>query len=151
MSNQIKYEAPGDPELAERVVNLLREGGFPKAKKNEKRGLDHGAWMPLIMMYPEKDIPIVELSVQCRKDGAHHYKVGQALTSLKDEGVLVIGSGSATHNLREVSFDSGPTAPWALAFDNWLNDALSNNRLVPCIGSSCSVPLSGSSPSTRTP
>lgn len=134
---QLRYDAPGDPDLAQRVVDLLKQGGFPKAKKDERRGLDHGAWVPLLMMYPQRDVPVVQLSVQYRKDGAHHYKVGQALTSLKNEGVLVIGSGSATHNLGSMNFDGGPVAPWALAFDNWLNDALCTNKLVPRNLSNC--------------
>ncbi|CAM6101621.1 unnamed protein product [Calypogeia fissa] len=125
---QLKYEAPGSPELAHKVVDLLKQGGFPKAKINERRGLDHGAWVPLLMMYPERDVPVVQLSVQYPKDGAHHYKAGQALTSLKNEGVLVIGSGSATHNLGAIDFNDGPIEPWALAFGSWLNEALCKNR-----------------------
>lgn len=98
-------------------------------QEDGSRGLDHGAWVPLYLMYPEADIPVCQLSVQPYKDGLHHYKMGKALASLKDEGVLIMGSGSATHNLRALSFDNSPPPAWASAFDDWLNDSLVNGRI----------------------
>ncbi|KAL5993347.1 hypothetical protein ACLOJK_014271 [Asimina triloba] len=130
---QIKYPAPGAPQLAKKVKELLDEAGFKRVKEDRIRGLDHGAWVPLMLMYPEADIPVCQLSVQPKMDGSHHYKMGKALAPLRNEGVLIIGSGSATHNLRAVRFDNGPIFPWALEFDTWLKDALIDGRLVPII------------------
>ena len=80
-------------------------------------------------MYPEADIPVCQLSVQSDLDGTHHYNMGKALAPLKDEGVLIIGSGSAIHNLRELRVHSGTdVVPWALEFDNWLKNALLEGR-----------------------
>ncbi|XP_060170195.1 extradiol ring-cleavage dioxygenase-like [Lycium barbarum] len=124
---QLKYPAPGAPELAKRVKDLLMASGFPTVHEDKKRGLDHGAWVPLMLMYPEADIPVCQLSVQPNRDGTHHYNLGKALASLKDEGVLIMGSGSATHNLRALS-SSKNVASWALEFDTWLKDSLLSGR-----------------------
>ncbi|CAA7404611.1 unnamed protein product [Spirodela intermedia] len=122
---QLKYPAPGAPELARRVCELLAGAGFGATEVDRRRGLDHGAWVPLMLMYPEADIPVCQLSVQSSRDGAHHYKLGQALAPLRHEGVLIIGSGSATHNLRELRFgETQQPAKWALDFTRWLEEAL---------------------------
>lgn len=126
---QIKYPAPGAPNLARRVQELLQGSGFGKVYVDKKRGLDHGAWVPLMLMYPEADIPVCQLSVQTHKDAHHHFNMGKALAPLKEEGVLIIGSGSATHNLGALR--QGPTnsvAAWAKQFDTWLKDALLQGR-----------------------
>ncbi|XLT09100.1 hypothetical protein HN51_054893 [Arachis hypogaea] len=102
---QIKYPAPGAPQLARKVRDLLQKSGFNAVEEDRRRGLDHGAWVPLMLMYPEASIPVCQLSVQSHKDGSHHYNMGKALSSLKDEGILIIGSGSAVHNLRELVRD----------------------------------------------
>ncbi|XP_074311672.1 4,5-DOPA dioxygenase extradiol-like [Silene latifolia] len=125
---KLKYPAPGAPELAKRVQELLKGSGFERVNVDKKRGLDHGAWVPLMLMYPEADIPVCQLSVQSHLDGTHHYNVGQALAPLKDEGVLIIGSGSATHNLRDLRFNAQEVAPWAREFDQWLEQALTTGR-----------------------
>ncbi|XP_061349563.1 extradiol ring-cleavage dioxygenase-like [Gastrolobium bilobum] len=126
---QLKYPAPGAPQLAMRVKQLLKESGFNRVDEDKKRGLDHGAWVPLLLMYPEADIPVCQLSVQSDKDGTHHYNLGKALAPLKDEGVLIMGSGSAVHNLRALKIQSrDAVAPWALEFDNWLKEALLEGR-----------------------
>lgn len=127
---QIKYPAPGSAELAGRVKELLQEGGFSKVKMDRSRGLDHGAWVPLMLMYPEADIPVVQLSVQTHRDGAYHYRMGEALAPLRDEGVLIIGSGSATHNLRTMKPDGSPIDSWARDFDDWLKESLLSGRYV---------------------
>ena len=110
------------------MKELLSEGGFGRVKEDRTRGLDHGAWVPLMLMYPEADIPVCQLSVQTELDGTHHYNMGKALTPLRDEGVLIIGSGSATHNLRAIGRSTGRIVPWALEFDNWIKDSLLNGR-----------------------
>ncbi|KAK9167736.1 hypothetical protein Scep_002927 [Stephania cephalantha] len=125
---QLKYPAPGAPKLAQKVKELLTNAGFKNVKEDKNRGLDHGAWVPLMLMYPETDIPVCQLSVQSRRDGTHHYNMGRALRSLRDEGVLIIGSGSATHNLRIFGSGDGSILPWAKEFDAWLEDALVGGR-----------------------
>lgn len=125
---KIKYNAPGAPGLAKRVKELLINSGFKTVKEDPSRGLDHGAWVPLSLMYPKADVPVCQLSVQSRQNGEHHYKMGQALAPLKSEDVLILGSGSATHNLRALAFDGSKPAPWAHEFDSWLTEALVNGR-----------------------
>ncbi|KMT13945.1 hypothetical protein BVRB_4g077820 [Beta vulgaris subsp. vulgaris] len=126
---KLKYPAPGAPELAKRVQELLKESGLKRVHIDKKRGLDHGAWVPLMLMYPQADIPVCQLSIQMNKDATYHYNMGQALAPLKEEGVLIIGSGSATHNLRILNRDaSGEVAPWAGEFDKWLEEALISGR-----------------------
>ncbi|XP_039121562.1 extradiol ring-cleavage dioxygenase-like [Dioscorea cayenensis subsp. rotundata] len=125
---KLKYPAPGAPELAKKVKDLLQEAGFGPVKEDKTRGLDHGAWVPLMFMYPEANIPVCQLSVQTKKDGTYHYNMGKALAPLRDEGVLVLGSGSATHNLRALGPDDAPIPNWALEFDSWLNQSLINGR-----------------------
>lgn len=125
---RLRYPAPGDPALARRVADLLQTAGFGPVRQNPKRGLDHGAWVPLILMYPDADIPVVQLSLQSHHDAAHHFRMGQALAPLRDEGVLILGSGSATHNLRALSFDGRSPPAWATDFDNWLQDAVLARR-----------------------
>ncbi|KAM7270696.1 hypothetical protein ACFE04_029910 [Oxalis oulophora] len=124
----LKYPAPGAPELAKRVKDLLMASGFDRVDEDTKRGLDHGAWVPLILMYPEADIPVCQLSLQSNEDGTYHYNMGKALAPLKDEGVLIIGSGSATHNIRSLQRGCTSVFPWAEEFDTWIKDALLNGR-----------------------
>ncbi|PON68267.1 Extradiol aromatic ring-opening dioxygenase, DODA type [Trema orientale] len=124
---QLKYPAPGAPQLARRVKELLLSSGLERVDEDAKRGLDHGAWVPLMLMYPDAQIPVCQLSVQTQRDATYHYDLGKALAPLKDEGVLIIGSGSATHNLRALrSQDS--VLPWASEFDTWLKHALLQGR-----------------------
>ncbi|KAI3878846.1 hypothetical protein MKX03_000656 [Papaver bracteatum] len=125
---QLKYPAPGAPRLAKRVKELLSSSGFPRVKEDKTRGLDHGAWIPLLLMYPEADIPVCQLSVQTQLDGTHHYNMGKALAPLRDEGVLIIGSGSATHNLSALGRENTPVPSWAEDFDTWLKECLLSGR-----------------------
>ncbi|KAJ4715094.1 4,5-dioxygenase-like protein [Melia azedarach] len=125
---KLKYPAPGAPELARRVKELLTASGFNHVNEDRKRGLDHGAWVPLMLMYPEANIPVCQLSIQLKKDGTHHYNMGKALAPLREEGVLIIGSGSATHNLRALKFDGSSVPSWASEFDAWLKNALLEGR-----------------------
>ncbi|KAF9608526.1 hypothetical protein IFM89_009892 [Coptis chinensis] len=111
-----------------RAKELLLASGFNCVKEDKARGLDHGAWVPAMLMYPKANIPVCQLSVQTDMDGAHHYNMGKALAPLREEGVLIIGSGSATHNLRALDRSDGPVASWAEEFDTWLKESLINGR-----------------------
>jgi 4,5-DOPA dioxygenase extradiol len=127
---QLRYPAPGAPELANRVSSLLESSGF-KTDIDPGRGLDHGAWTPLYHMYPKADIPVTQLSIQWQQGPEHHVLLGDALKPLRDEGVLILASGGATHNLRELSHQRGNPVPqpWTLAFNEWLADALTGRRV----------------------
>lgn len=121
---QMRYPAPGEPVIAARVKTLLEAGGF-RASLDAERGLDHGAWSPLSLVYPQADIPVLQVSLQPQRDPAHHLKLGRALAPLRDEGVLILATGSLTHNLRELSWDdSGSVSDWAKAFADWMADKL---------------------------
>jgi 4,5-DOPA dioxygenase extradiol len=122
---QLRYPAPGAPELAARAVALLKAAEIA-AGIDGCRGLDHGAWVPLRWIYPDADVPIVQLSVQPALGPAHHVRLGQALRPLTDEGVLIIGSGHTTHNLRDWMSNPRRQEPlrYAQEFATWLAAAL---------------------------
>jgi 4,5-DOPA dioxygenase extradiol len=124
---RLRYPAAGAPQIAERAQGLLKEAGFTAAIDG-CRGLDHGAWSPLLYMYPEADVPVVQLSVQPELGPAHHLAVGTALRKLLDEGVLIIGSGHMTHNLRDWSRamgrNEGKPEPYAREFQAWVKDKI---------------------------
>ncbi len=121
---ELVYPAPGAPEMAARVAGLLREAGF-SPRLDTARGLDHGAWVPLLLAYPAADIPVLQLSIQTALGPRHHLAVGAALRTLRDAGVLVIGSGSFTHDLRRfrggVALDA-PETPDVTAFADWMDE-----------------------------
>ncbi|WP_341523125.1 class III extradiol ring-cleavage dioxygenase [Pseudomonas sp. G.S.17] len=125
----VQYPAPGLPELSLQVAALLGAAGLP-ARIDSKRPFDHGVWVPLSLMYPQADIPVVQVSLPSRQGPALQTKVGRALASLRDEGILVIGSGSITHNLRELDWHAGPESvePWAKEFRDWMIDKLASNN-----------------------
>lgn len=125
---QIAYPAPGSPDLARRAADLLSTVGFPAAIV-PGQGIDHGVWVPLRHLFPEADIPVVPISIQAGLDPAHHFVLGRALQPLTEEGVLILGSGGAVHNLGALSWTGGPPAPWATGFDHWLESALTEGRL----------------------
>ena len=117
----IKYPAPGSPELARRVQRLLAAGGI-EATLDPCRGFDHGTFSMMKPLYPDADIPVVQLSLNSGLDPELHLKVGRLLAPLRDEGVLIIGSGLSYHNLREMRDDRG-VGP-SRAFDDWLQKTL---------------------------
>ncbi len=127
---RIVYPAPGSPELAGRVAEALEKAGF-RVSADEHRGLDHGAWVPLLMMYPEHDIPVVQLSIQGPLGPAHHLNLGLALAGLRDD-VLVLCTGSFTHNLRlmDRSGLSAPEPQWVRDFSDWIHSALVEHRMA---------------------
>ena len=122
---QVQYPAPGSPLVAARIVALL-EGAGIEAVTESKRGLDHGAWVPLHRMFPKAEIPVVEVSLPMPVTPAELLAIGRALAPLRSDGVLLIGSGNATHNLRIVDFADKQAKPhdWALQFDGWLKQRL---------------------------
>ena len=116
---RMHYHPPPAPEFARRGRELLAKAGIDAATDN-KRGLDHGAWVPLRIMYPGADIPTTQLSIQLDRDAAWHYRLGTALQPLRQEGVLILASGGAVHNLRVLARAGGPALDWARQFDEWL-------------------------------
>ncbi|MEO2210020.1 DODA-type extradiol aromatic ring-opening family dioxygenase [Paenibacillus polymyxa] len=120
---QIKYPAQGQAETTAEVERLFAEAGIP-VQTDDVRGLDHGAWVVLRLLYPDADIPVIALSVNRYLTGEQQYQVGQALASLREQDILVIGSGGTVHNLRRLNWESNGVDPWASEFDNWLHDKL---------------------------
>ena len=126
---RLKYPAPGDAELSRKVQGLLGSANLP-ATLDTKRGLDHGAWVPLMLMYPDADIPTVQVAVLDGAGAAGHIALGKALAPLREEGVLVIGSGGFVHNLREIDLHQ-PDAQepaWVREFSDWMHAALKNRK-----------------------
>jgi 4,5-DOPA dioxygenase extradiol len=123
---EIRYPAPGAPAVAARALALLKEAGFTAAVDG-CRGLDHGAWSPLLHMYPEADVPVVQVSVQTELGPRHHLALGRALAPLAREGVQVVGSGHLTHNLRERR--SGPPAAYVREFQDWVRERIESREL----------------------
>jgi len=122
---QLQYPAPGAPAVAQRAIELLRAAGYA-AEADAQWGLDHGAWVPLRYLFAAADVPVLQVSLPARLDGSGAYAYGQALAPLADEGVLIVGSGSLTHNLFEVRFDApdADAEAYALAFVDWVRDTV---------------------------
>ncbi|HVR43148.1 MAG TPA: class III extradiol ring-cleavage dioxygenase [Thermoanaerobaculia bacterium] len=122
---ELRYPAPGDPALAARVATLLGEASFA-AEIDPERGLDHGAWVPLRLLFPEPSIPVVPISIPAREPGASLLAAGRALAPLREEGILLLGSGTIVHNLATIAFgdDDATTPAWASSFDEWTWEAV---------------------------
>jgi aromatic ring-opening dioxygenase catalytic subunit (LigB family) len=120
-SYQITWPAPGAPDVAARVRQLLGAAGI-KSAEDAARGFDHGTFVPLKLTYPEAEVPTVQLSLQRGLDPATHLAIGRALRPLRDEGIFIVGSGMTFHNLR--AFGDPRARPWAEAFDAWLQGAM---------------------------
>jgi aromatic ring-opening dioxygenase catalytic subunit (LigB family) len=121
---ELQYPAPGSRDLAARIVDLLQAAGLP-ARTDSQRGFDHGVFIPFLLAFPDADIPVVPLSLKTGLDPAEHLAAGKALQTLRDEGVLIIGSGMSYHNMHAFRTPSA-TAPSA-AFDAWLTDAIQSD------------------------
>ncbi|MBK4738170.1 DODA-type extradiol aromatic ring-opening family dioxygenase [Noviherbaspirillum pedocola] len=121
----MQYPAPGAPQLAARAAAMLKQASFA-VRQSATRGLDHGAWVPLRLMFPEADIPVTQLSLVHGATPAEHFRLGQAIAALRAENVLVIGSGSMTHNLYELRREGGnaPAPAWVTEFTAWMDARL---------------------------
>lgn len=123
----MRYPAPGDPELAQQIAAMLQASGID-ARLDTARGLDHGAWVPLSLIYPGADVPVIQLAIFSGQSPEWHHALGRALAPLRDDGVLIVGSGSMTHNLRAF-FTSRPTIdapalPWVSDFTDWMAERM---------------------------
>lgn len=127
---ELHYFAPGAPALAQAAADALQQAGIA-AQLDETRGLDHGAWVPLRLMFPEADIPVAQLSLQPERDPAWHIALGRALRPLREQGVLIVGSGSITHNLRALfNHPQGEPAPeWVSEFCDWIAEKIAAGDL----------------------
>jgi 4,5-DOPA dioxygenase extradiol len=132
---RLEYPAPGSPLLAGEVDELLGDAGF-KCRVDEERGLDHGAWEPLMLAYPDAHLPVVQLSIQTALGPTHHYHVGRALEPLTREDVLIMGSGSFTHDLSFLRSGSGrpdsrgaEEPEWVKSFAEWMEQAILEDRI----------------------
>jgi len=125
---QVKYPARGSSVVADLVAERLAKAGLP-AKRDYRRGLDHGSWTLLYRMYPEADVPVVQISVNPYVAPDRQFAIGAALRGLGDDGILVIGSGVTVHNLRIVKWGQTTPEPWAVAFDDWLVERTVNRQL----------------------
>jgi len=115
----IKYPAPGSPELAKQVHQLLQSAGFP-AQFDAKRGFDHGAFVVAYSMYPNADVPMIQLSLKKDYDPKDHIEIGRALAPLRENGIVIVGSGLSYHNLRAMMTGDRSAGPASKAFDDWL-------------------------------
>ncbi|PLR36233.1 4,5-DOPA dioxygenase extradiol [Chimaeribacter californicus] len=119
----VRYPAPGSPALAAQLQQLLAP--VPVAADQGEWGLDHGSWGVLIKMYPEADIPVVQLSIDGTQPPEYHYALGKKLAALRDQGVLIVASGNVVHNLRMAKWQGDTTAyPWAESFNNYVKENL---------------------------
>lgn len=129
---KVEYHAKGAPEIASKIKNLI-----PTAKETLDWGLDHGAWPVLMHLFPKGDIPVFELSIDYDADPSYHFKIGQQLKSLRDQGVLVIGSGSLIHNLQLVSekYRNNDTTPfdWQLEYEAWIKEQIEKRNFADLI------------------
>ena len=118
----VRYPAPGDPQLALRVADLAKS---TQIHTTPQWGLDHGAWSVLRIMYPQAEIPVVQLSLDSAQPGAFHVQLGRELAALRDDGVLILGSGNIVHNLRLLNFRDPSPADWAVRANDLLCDRIS--------------------------
>lgn len=120
---RIDYPAPGHPRLAHKAVETLNAAGWT-AHADERRGLDHGAWVPMLHLFPQADVPVFQVSLPSRLDAASAWAFGEALAPLAEDGVLIVGSGSLTHNLAEFRGQHGTDEAYAAEFAAWVREAV---------------------------
>ncbi len=125
---QMHYRAPGAPDLAREIVAQITQAGL-SAKLDSQWGFDHGTWVPLALMYPTAEIPVIAISINSRASPAYHLQLGRALSALTAQGILIIGSGAFTHNLSAVAPPAGNTQlpPWIDEFANWTAERLATS------------------------
>jgi len=129
---QVQYPAPGSPELAERVRSLVTSTAV-RLDAGYSWGIDHGAWSVLCRMYPASDIPVIQLSLDRTQHPRFHYELGRELAPLRQEGVLIVGSGNIVHNLRLLQWHAAEPFPWAAEFDRLAGELIlggEHDRLV---------------------
>lgn len=129
---RLHYPAPGSPALARDIAGRLNAAGLP-AQLAPQRGLDHGAWIPLSLMFPRADVPVLQISIDSGRSPAQHFALGRALRSLREAGTLIVGSGGATHNLglyfhARGRDDTSPPPEWVEAFNEWTAGAIAARR-----------------------
>jgi 4,5-DOPA dioxygenase extradiol len=115
----LRYPARTSAALVARVGQLMRGAGLP-LDEDPRQGYDHGAWVPLMLSHPQADVPVVQMSLELDADARRHFRIGEALAALRDEGVLVVGSGATVHNLGTMAPEGSPPPAFAAAFDRWL-------------------------------
>jgi 4,5-DOPA dioxygenase extradiol len=120
---RLQYPAPGSPDTAAQIQKLLNSRGIP-SRLDARRGLDHGAWVPLLHLYPEADVPVLQVSMPLSSDAASAYALGRALAPLAEQGMLIVGSGSLTHNLYEFRAGHMPVAQYAKEFCMWVRQTV---------------------------
>lgn len=124
---RLSYPAIGNGVIAQEIAQVLSEAEMP-VQMHPNRGFDHGTWTPLSLAYPQADIPVIQMSVQPRLGPEHHWQLGQAIAPLRDQGILILGSGGATHNLGAFASDYDASPPdWVVAFDDWLAQTIQAN------------------------
>ena len=123
---KLEYPCRGSPEVAQRVSVLLQAAGLP-CTTSPHRGMDHGVWTPLYVMYPDADIPVVSISVNANLDAEDHIKAGKALQCLASEGVLILGSGEVVHNVPLMGQRGSQPQPWCTQFENWIKSVMASS------------------------
>ena len=120
----VRYEAPGAPDLAVQIQSLLPVN----VQIDNQWGIDHGTWSVMVHLFPKADIPVIQLSVDLKAPPEVHYQIGRSLQPLRNQGVLILGSGNVVHNLHRISWDRQDGYPWAKEFDGYIKDAILSGR-----------------------
>jgi 4,5-DOPA dioxygenase extradiol len=127
---EIQYSCPGSPELSDQIAGLFKTAGF-EVKLESQAPLDHGVWIPLLHLYPEGDIPVVRISLPLNLLPAQIMKMGRTLAPLREQGILILASGGAVHNLQELQWanKNSPGAEWAVEFETWIVESLKSKNV----------------------
>jgi 4,5-DOPA dioxygenase extradiol len=121
----VKYPCEGNPDLAEKIASLLKTF---EPQLDSTRGFDHGTWTVLYHLYPKADIPVVQISLSSKLQYTQYLEVGQKLSALREQNVLIVGSGNVVHNLRQLQQITSPPFDWAISFDNWVKSSVSSRK-----------------------